>query len=92
MKHRYEVAPLFNSPAPPPKRRPTAPVSTSVRYSRIRPARRTLCDDCCADIHELGQALAPYPRRALWMRRTGGDRPARLCQSHKDKRCEDESR
>lgn len=77
--------PLFDSPAPPPQR-PEREPSTKVRYSKVKThGKRLLCDDCCLDIHKLGQALAPLPRRALW-RRHDKARPMLLCQKHKDER------
>jgi len=81
--------PLFDSPAPPPKRRRAQP--TTARYAKIKPKHRTLCDDCCRAIHELGQALAPYPRHAVW-RRTDAAGAVLLCQAHKDERHDEDAR
>jgi len=80
--------PLFDSPAPPPKRR-ARPVTASVRYSKIKPKHRTLCDDCCQEIHKLGQGIAPLPRHATWRRKDAAGSVV-LCQAHKDERQDSE--
>jgi hypothetical protein len=88
-----EQPPLFEHPAPPPpKFRSPRQVAaqTAIRYSKIKPpGRRILCDDCCREIHRLGQAVAPYPSHATW-RRTGPDGAQVLCQRHKTARHDDE--
>lgn len=86
----YEEPPLFDSPSTA-QRRPYRPPATGVRYSRRR-TPRVLCDDCCQDIHRLGQEFAPYPRPALWRRTDPAGPVLLLCQGHKDRRTEDESR
>lgn len=82
-----EQLPLFDSPASPVRRTFPAPRSSTIRYTRIatKAGGRTLCDDCCRLIHELGQLLAPLPRRAVW-RRTDDKTAVVLCQAHKDER------
>jgi len=82
--------PLFDVPAAGQRWRKQQRVSPSIRYSKIRPRHRILCDDCCLDIHKLGQMLAPLPRRASW-RRTDKAGSMSLCQAHKDERHDDES-
>lgn len=80
---------LFTDPGPPPlaPRRMTSPPQAA-RYARFKPRTRTLCDDCTAEIHRLGVALAPYPNRAAW-RRTDVDGTVRLiCHRHRDERRE----
>jgi len=89
---RDDQLPLFDSPQPVPARpRQPRPPSDKVRYARARLRVRTLCDDCCLAIHELGQALAPLPRRALW-RRTDAAGSMMLCQAHKDERHDEDAR
>lgn len=81
---------LPGMPTPPrqPYRRPP---TAGVRYSRVATrAHRELCADCCADIHRLGQACAPYPRRAVW-RRTDDAGAVLLCSPHKDGRVADDA-
>jgi hypothetical protein len=83
--------PLFDFPASPMRRTAPAPKSSPVRYTRIVPtAKRRLCDDCCQEIHRIGQAFAPYPKRAIW-RRTDDTTTVLLCQPHKDERHADET-
>lgn len=75
--------PLFPLPddvaVPKTRPRPTG----AAKYSRCRPKRRTLCDDCTRDIHERGQGVAPYPRAVLWRRvdNTTGEINL-LCDAH----------
>lgn len=81
--------PLPDMPSPPLPSRPAA--SPKARYTRIRkPRERQLCDDCCEDIHRLGQAVAPYPKHAVW-RRSAKDGSAVLCHAHKDERVADDA-
>jgi len=85
--------PLFDSPASPVRRTFPAPRSSPVQYTRIaraRTRRRSMCDDCCRDIYELGQLLAFPPRIATW-RRTDDTTTVMLCQAHKDKRHNNDS-
>lgn len=84
-----EQPPLFDVPAPPPRR--VARASSGAgrpRYQRYRPARRRLCDDCIAAIHVLGVGGAPLPRTVRW-RCVDADVVALLCDAHKSER-EDE--
>lgn len=74
--------PLPGMPKPP--RRSARPaVKPGVQATRIRPRR--LCEDCCRDIHERGQAVAPYPRTARW-RVTDNGVVSKLCDEHKSAR------
>lgn len=56
--------PLPLMPEPPPPFRGRARVG--VTANRVNPRHRVLCGDCTRLIHELGMALAPYPRAAKW--------------------------
>lgn len=62
--------PLFSLPngAVAPKMRPKPQKLSGVKYSKCRPARRTLCHDCIRDIHTRGVAIAPLPRAVMWRR------------------------
>jgi len=79
--------PLFDSPASPMRRHSPAPRSSPVQYTRITPKTHTraLCDDCCTDIRQQEQGVAPYPQRATW-RRVDDTTSTVLCQAHKEER------
>jgi hypothetical protein len=76
--------PLPGMPEPPP-RKPKAPQKPGVRATRIKVVQ--LCEQCCRDIHERGVWSAPYPRAARW-RVVEGDSAERLCEGHKEQRCQ----
>ncbi len=76
-----EPLPMMPEPPPKPARRAKG---SAMAVTRIRTQR--LCDDCCADIHRLGQAAAPYPRGARW-RISTTELLVRVCEKHKEIRC-----
>lgn len=79
------TTPLPGMPEPPvPKKRRVLP--PDVRVVRIH-GFKGLCEQCCKDIHEQGQAVAPYPRLGRWGVSVGPVRE-RLCDAHKDERLE----
>lgn len=77
---------LFDLPQPL-RRAPklATPRSGRPTYTKFRPARHTLCDDCIRDIHARGAQVAPYPSGVRW-RRTHAGVIDLLCQRHKDGR------
>jgi hypothetical protein len=56
---------------------------TRAKYARIRPRKRTLCDDCVRDIHVRGVAVAPLPQPVRWRRVTTDGEITLLCEAHR---------
>lgn len=83
---------LFDVPEP--ARKPARRLPVGVRYVRrdTKTAKRVLCADCTAAIHELGANVAPYPRSARWVRTVNGTDETQLCDPHKQARTEIEGR
>lgn len=79
---------LFHVAQPPPTRKPRQ--TDAARYARYKPKVRSLCDDCIAEIHRLGVAVAPLPSPVRW-RRTSPEGVTHLCERHKDQRTEQET-
>jgi len=63
----------------------------TVHYTKYKPRRRTLCNDCVRDIHERGIALAPYPGVVSWRRVSADGVIDLLCDRHKRGRTGDET-
>jgi hypothetical protein len=82
-----EQGELFSLPPRPGNRRAPklATASAAARYTRYRPTRRVICDDCIRDIHARGVDVAPYPKSARWRRTCGADID-HLCDPHKQSR------
>jgi hypothetical protein len=92
---------LFDIPGHPskPARAMTVP-GTRLRYAPWRFKNRRLCDDCIADIHRIGVALAPLPLTVRWRRTEYVGDPRRLerpdvrhtylCDRHRIQRQESE--
>lgn len=78
---------LFHLPEPGRSQKPLK--TPHARYTRFKPKVRILCDDCIADIHQRGVAVAPLPQPVRW-RRTDAAGITHLCQRHKDIRTEQE--
>ncbi len=66
---------------PEPAARTPRTLPPQVRLTRVRNGR--LCTRCCRLIHELGVAVAPYPRPSRW-RLSSPDGTEYLCEAHKE--------